>query len=378
MTIHSHSARRLLSFHWIVLLLGLITLAALGWTHWTIRQSTASYVAKSRLVVEQVHLPYRASLLLAEASGEEERAHLAALWVEGWEALQKGDARRGFVNETSEAEAQLFAAADPALREMIKSLRAAETVEAGLAPAQIREKRQAWENALLQYQALLANSHQNTMSWLSTFHYLLLFMLGPVFFLESFLIMKPLLSFLSEYAHRRGVIQEAQRSHQQVVRDLKMQVPHNTETAPALGKKAHEEDKLESLLSDQYPAKIMVVEDHPANQKYVMKLFQKAGYEVALASNGREALEKALEERFDLIFMDIQMPIMDGIQASYEILRQLPVSEQPVIIAFTGSAEPEIQEQCLEVGMKDIIWKPVKREQVVESIIKWAPRQPVA
>ena len=378
MTIHSHSARRLLSFHWGVLLLGLMTLAALGWTHWTIRQSTSSYVAKSRLVVEQVHLPYKAMVLLEQPSTFEQRNSLATLWVEGWEALQKGDERRGFAGETKEAEAALFVEGDPVLRDIVKGLRSQDAETAETIRNLIRQKQPAWENALLKYQSLLANAHQNKFSWLSTLHYVLLVILGGVFFLESFLIMKPLLGFLSEYAQRRGVIQEAQRSHQQVVKELKMQVAHHNESAPALGKKVQDEDNAESLLSEQYPARILVVEDHPANQKYVMKLFQKVGYEVALASNGREALDKALAEHFDLIFMDIQMPVMDGIQASYEILRQLPAAEQPVIIAFTGSAEPEIQEQCLEVGMKDIIWKPVKREQVVESIIKWAPRQTVS
>jgi PAS domain S-box-containing protein len=116
---------------------------------------------------------------------------------------------------------------------------------------------------------------------------------------------------------------------------------------------------------------LLVAEDHPVNQKLIKAMLTKAGYQVELANNGREAFEQfcASSERYDLIFMDVQMPEMDGLEATKNI-RAEGFDHIP-IIAMTAHAMKGDRELCLAAGMNDYMTKPIKKEMVLELINNW-------
>lgn len=127
-----------------------------------------------------------------------------------------------------------------------------------------------------------------------------------------------------------------------------------------------------SLREDaKHSASILLAEDNPVNQKLAVTLLTKAGYTVDVAGNGKEAIEKftAQPSRYDIIFMDIQMPELSGLEATRE-LRARGFTAIP-IIAMTANAMKEDRERCLEAGMDDYIPKPIKREIVFEMLKKW-------
>ena len=119
--------------------------------------------------------------------------------------------------------------------------------------------------------------------------------------------------------------------------------------------------------------KILLVEDNRINQKLATMIFRKFGYEVDLAVNGQEALVKVREKEYTIIFMDIQMPIMDGLTATKMIFdNQLINSEKTKIVAMTANAFDEDRQKCLEVGMSDFITKPIDIEKLKTTLIKYS------
>lgn len=125
-------------------------------------------------------------------------------------------------------------------------------------------------------------------------------------------------------------------------------------------------------LSEKFPMKILIVEDHAINQRLVMFLLKKAGYQSDAVGNGLEAVEAVQRQDYDLVFMDIQMPELDGLEATKRIVKQMPNGKRPVIVAMTANAMQEDKAECLEAGMDDYITKPLKEGIVYETIEKWA------
>jgi len=121
----------------------------------------------------------------------------------------------------------------------------------------------------------------------------------------------------------------------------------------------------------KHSARILLAEDNPVNQKLAKIMLMKAGYHVKVANNGQEAVEKytASPGDFDLIFMDIQMPVMSGIEAA-QAIRKKGFDTVP-IVAVTAHAMKGDSEICLKAGMNDYIAKPIKRERVLEILEKW-------
>jgi two-component system, sensor histidine kinase len=137
-------------------------------------------------------------------------------------------------------------------------------------------------------------------------------------------------------------------------------------------------------LAEQIPLKILLAEDNLVNQKLANRLFEKMGYDIDVATNGIEVLAAIQKQSYDLIFMDVQMPEMDGLEATRQIraieqsgqigLSSLAKSIQ--IIAITANAMQEDREKCLASGMNDFIAKPFKVEQIQTAIEKWGRKQP--
>ena len=128
--------------------------------------------------------------------------------------------------------------------------------------------------------------------------------------------------------------------------------------------------KLQADFASEHPMKILIAEDNLVNQKLAIKVLEKLGYQPDLAENGHEVLEKVSEQFYDLILMDVQMPEMDGMEATRTIRKGMSV--QPLIIAMTANAMQEDKDDCLRSGMNDFLSKPVKPEDVVNMLKKWS------
>ncbi len=129
--------------------------------------------------------------------------------------------------------------------------------------------------------------------------------------------------------------------------------------------------RLPGDLSRQYPLNILVAEDNLINQQVILYILQKLGYEPRIVENGQEAVSAAGDNPFDIIFMDLQMPEMDGLEAT-RLIRNTSLRTQPVIIALTANTMEGDEEECLNSGMNDYIGKPVRLEELVGKIQKWA------
>ena len=118
------------------------------------------------------------------------------------------------------------------------------------------------------------------------------------------------------------------------------------------------------------PLSILLVEDNLVNQKIAKRMFDSLGYSVDLAKNGEEAVKKLSGQGYDLVFMDVQMPIMDGLTATRFIRKSTSADALP-IIAMTANALPEDKVACLDAGMNDYLAKPIKPRFLQEMINKW-------
>ncbi|MFD0998638.1 response regulator [Ohtaekwangia kribbensis] len=128
--------------------------------------------------------------------------------------------------------------------------------------------------------------------------------------------------------------------------------------------------KLTTDFSKKYPLRILIAEDNRMNQKLAMRILGKLGYDPDIAENGKEVLEEVSKRNYDLILMDVQMPEMDGLEATRMI--RVCLESQPVIIAMTANAMQGDREECLKNGMDDYISKPVNLEELVIILEKWA------
>jgi CheY-like chemotaxis protein len=123
-------------------------------------------------------------------------------------------------------------------------------------------------------------------------------------------------------------------------------------------------------LRDTSALRILLAEDNPVNQKVALHMLRRGGYDVSLAENGREAVERVGRETFDLVLMDVQMPEMDGMQAT-RLIRQLPQAARLPIIAMTaGALDADVQE-CLAAGMDAHVSKPIDPDPLVRTLLTW-------
>ena len=116
--------------------------------------------------------------------------------------------------------------------------------------------------------------------------------------------------------------------------------------------------------------RVLLAEDDPINQSVCRDLLDYAGLQVDLASDGEQAVERARRGRYDLILMDVQMPVLDGLEAT-QAIRALPGAERTPILAFTANAFAEDQQRCLDAGMNDHVSKPVAPQQFFGTLLKW-------
>ncbi|TXH68532.1 MAG: response regulator [Thiothrix sp.] len=124
-------------------------------------------------------------------------------------------------------------------------------------------------------------------------------------------------------------------------------------------------------IGDTLPLVILVAEDNPINQIVAASMLSELGYKNDLAENGRQAIEALRAKPYDVIFMDMQMPELDGLAATRIIRTELPADRQPIIIAMTANAMESDKEACLAAGMNDYISKPILPEAVAAALEHW-------
>jgi CheY-like chemotaxis protein len=121
------------------------------------------------------------------------------------------------------------------------------------------------------------------------------------------------------------------------------------------------------------PVRVLVTEDNIVNQKVAARMLEKLGMRPDVAADGREAVEMFGLLPYDLIFMDCQMPEMDGYAAAREIRRRESAHQHVPIVAMTAEVLEGCREQCLAAGMDDHIAKPIKLELLFGALFKWVP-----
>jgi len=152
-----------------------------------------------------------------------------------------------------------------------------------------------------------------------------------------------------------------------------------TETAPAeRGSDAHlgaqpfipaeRRPEADAQMGVRRPLKILMAEDNTYNQKVASLLLKQLGYRTDLAANGLEAIQSVERQSYDVILMDVQMPEMDGLEASRQICARWPREQRPHIIAMTANAMQGDREMCLQAGMDDYISKPIRSPELAAAL----------
>lgn len=128
-------------------------------------------------------------------------------------------------------------------------------------------------------------------------------------------------------------------------------------------------------LAEQLPLRLLLVEDNVVVQTMTRRMLRKLGYTLDLAVTGKEAIEAMQRNAYDIVFMDVQMPEMDGLNAMREIVRRWPTGRPPVIAMSAENAASERQ-TCIEAGMNDYVAKPVREADLKAILRKWGAAAP--
>jgi CheY-like chemotaxis protein len=141
---------------------------------------------------------------------------------------------------------------------------------------------------------------------------------------------------------------------------------------------AHDEPRkasegIDAEMGRRHPLRILLAEDNFTNQKVALRMLKRLGYEADVAVNGPEVIKMLNLQTYDVILMDVQMPEMDGLEATRQIRAELEPSIQPYIIAMTAAAMQLDREKCLEAGMDDFLAKPARLEDLAQALRRYLP-----
>ncbi len=121
----------------------------------------------------------------------------------------------------------------------------------------------------------------------------------------------------------------------------------------------------------KHPLKLLIVEDNKINSKVLVKMLERLGYQPGIAINGEECLAVLKKDHYDMVFMDLQMPVMDGFEAARHLLERSCSSSKPIFIsALTANADIHNKQICDTIGLHDFVAKPVSPKEIMEVIIR--------
>ncbi|MDM0103541.1 GAF domain-containing protein [Variovorax sp. J22R24] len=141
---------------------------------------------------------------------------------------------------------------------------------------------------------------------------------------------------------------------------------HDAPAKPATSATA--KPQIDPSMAARHPLRILLAEDNAVNQKLALRLLQQMGYRADLASNGIEAVESVQRQAYDVVLMDVQMPELDGLDATRQICTLLDGPLRPRIVAMTANAMQGDREMCMEAGMDDYLTKPIRVDRLVEAL----------
>lgn len=144
-------------------------------------------------------------------------------------------------------------------------------------------------------------------------------------------------------------------------------------TAAEAAKPAAAASQFDEEMGRRHPLRILLAEDNAVNQKLALRLLDRLGYRADVAANGVEAIRAIERQPYDLIFMDVQMPEMDGLEATRAICARWPAGGRPRIVAMTANALAEDREACLAAGMDDYLSKPIRVEELIAALSRSRP-----
>lgn len=130
-------------------------------------------------------------------------------------------------------------------------------------------------------------------------------------------------------------------------------------------------NKIEKNLAVKYPLRILLAEDNAVNQKVAIRILEKLGYLADVAANGVETVQCVRNINYDIVFMDVLMPVMDGYEATKVILDEINEDVRPKIIAMTANAMQGDRDTCIAAGMDDYLSKPIRIEELRAALLKW-------
>jgi CheY-like chemotaxis protein/HPt (histidine-containing phosphotransfer) domain-containing protein len=119
--------------------------------------------------------------------------------------------------------------------------------------------------------------------------------------------------------------------------------------------------------------RILLAEDNAMNQKVALRLLEQLGYRADVVMNGQEAIEALERQPYDVVLMDVQMPVLDGLDATRRIGERWPAESRPHIVAMTANALPEDREACFAAGMNDYVAKPIRAEELAAALQRVSP-----
>ncbi|MGB8647523.1 MAG: GAF domain-containing protein [Anaerolineae bacterium] len=138
-----------------------------------------------------------------------------------------------------------------------------------------------------------------------------------------------------------------------------------------------DQSEFDPELGKRWPLRVLLAEDNAINQQLALLILERLGYKADVAENGLEALQALERQPYDVVLMDMQMPEMDGLEATHAIRSRLPAERQPQIIAMTANAMSGDRELCLAAGMNDYVSKPIRVPELIRALTASRPLKPI-